>query len=256
MSELQESQFIREKLHSGGGSAFARYRELLVGDGSIFALLKLEIITGLLGWIPGAPGLVLRKLFYPSLFAKTGGGIVFGRQLVIRNPQNITLGRGVTIDDYALLDGRGAGPGGFVVGDRVFIGRYAILHSKVGEVTVGDDVNIGTGTVVVAQGGVKIGNATQIAGNCKLAGGLFQFDAGAPKDRPFTRYTKGPVVIEDRCFLGGGVHVTDGITIGRCSMIGTGSVVMSDVPAFSIHMPRPGMIMGTTVPEDAREDLH
>lgn len=256
MSELHESQFIREKLHGGSSSALARYRELLVGDGSLLALCKLEIITGLFGWIPGAPGLLLRKLFYPFLFAKSGPGVVFGRQVVIRNPQNVTLGRGVTIDDYALLDGRGAGPGGFVVGERVFIGRYAILHSKVGEVTVGADVNIGTGTVIVAQGGVKIGRATQIAGNCKISGGLFQYDLNAPPERPFSRYSKGPVVIEERCFLGGGVHVTDGITIGRCSMIGTGSVVMSDVPAFSIHMPRPGMIMGTTVPEESREDLH
>lgn len=251
MTDLNQHEFIRERLHGGTGSALSRYRALLVGDGSLWALLKLELITGLFGWVPGAPGLLLRKLFYPLLFAESGAGNVFGRQLVIRNPQNIKLGSHITIDDYALLDGRGAEPGGLVIGDRVIVGRYVILHSKAGGIEIGAEVNIGSGSVIVAQGGVRIGTGCQIAGGCKISGGLFRYD---PETTEFARYSKGPIVIEAGCFLGGGVHITDGITIGQRAMIGTGSVVMSNIPAHSIYMPRPGMIMGSTVPQDSPED--
>jgi acetyltransferase-like isoleucine patch superfamily enzyme len=50
--------------------------------------------------------------------------------------------------------------------------------------------------------------------------------------------------------LGGSVQVTDGVTIGSCCMIGTGAIVMADIPEYSVYMPRPGMIMGKTTRED------
>ena len=39
-----------------------------------------------------------------------------------------------------------------------------------------------------------------------------------------------PIVIEDYVWIGAGVHFMGGVTIGRNSVIGAGSVVTKDVP--------------------------
>ena len=49
-----------------------KYKSLMVGDQGWWALIKFELITTLFGWVPGALGLSLRALFYPSLFKETG----------------------------------------------------------------------------------------------------------------------------------------------------------------------------------------
>jgi acetyltransferase-like isoleucine patch superfamily enzyme len=68
---------------------------------------------------------------------------VFGRNLTIRNAQNITLGDNVIIDDDCVLDARGAGPDGVVIGDRVIINRGASIQAKIGPIWIGEDSDIG-----------------------------------------------------------------------------------------------------------------
>ena len=110
---IDKSQSIRHKLYSEEISNWKRYSLLATGDTSAWKLFKYEIIVFLFGSVPGALGLALRQKFYPRLFKETGRGVVFGRNLVIRNANNIKLGNRVVIDDQTLIDARGArkGPG-------------------------------------------------------------------------------------------------------------------------------------------------
>jgi maltose O-acetyltransferase len=48
-----------------------------------------------------------------------------------------------------------------------------------------------------------------------------------------------PVVIEDGCWIGGGVIILPGVTIGRGSVIGAGSVVTKSIPANSLAVGNP-----------------
>ncbi len=48
-----------------------------------------------------------------------------------------------------------------------------------------------------------------------------------------------PVTIEDGVWIGGNVTILPGITIGRNSVIGAGSVVVKDIPANSIAIGNP-----------------
>lgn len=246
MRDLDENDFIRQKIYSSKKSQLEKYAELVIGSTSFSSLIKYEIITALFGPIPGALGLILRKWFYPSLFKKIGKGIIFGRDLTIRHPDKITLGENVVIDDYTLLDGRGAGDEGVTIGDHTIIGRNVIIHSKVGPIAIASNCNIGTFSVIVAQGGVKIGKWVQIAGGCKISGGLFKTDNSENNPFPYSRYSKGPIEIGSKCFIGSSVQITDGVSIGSGSMIGSGSIVMSNIPENSIYMPKPGMIIGKT----------
>ncbi len=46
----------------------------------------------------------------------------------------------------------------------------------------------------------------------------------------------GPIIIEDNCLIGVGAQLLPNIHIGRNSIVGPGSVVISDVPPYSIVM--------------------
>ncbi len=48
-----------------------------------------------------------------------------------------------------------------------------------------------------------------------------------------------PVHIEDNCWIGAGVTICPGVTIGENSVIGAGSVVISDIPANSVAAGNP-----------------
>ena len=46
-------------------------------------------------------------------------------------------------------------------------------------------------------------------------------------------------MIEDGCWIGGGVIILPGVTIGKNSVIGAGSVVTKDIPANSLAVGNP-----------------
>ena len=68
-----EYQKVQALVTDESQSAFRRYLDLVVGTRSIWYLIKYEAITALLGGLPGALGLWLRKKFYPLLFKLDNG---------------------------------------------------------------------------------------------------------------------------------------------------------------------------------------
>ena len=91
-----------------------------------------------------------------------------------------------------------------------------------------------------------IGNCCSIAeGVCFIGGGehnykrMFLFPVyshvfGNTSFEPTP--TKGPIYIEDDVWIGYGAIILSGVRIGRGSVIGAGSIVSKDVPAFSIYV--------------------
>lgn len=60
-----------------------------------------------------------------------------------------------------------------------------------------------------------------------------------------------PVTIEDGCWLASGVTVCGGVTIGRESVIGAGSVVTRDIPAGVLAVGNPCKVVRKLTPEDS-----
>lgn len=56
-------------------------------------------------------------------------------------------------------------------------------------------------------------------------------------------FCKGPVVIEDDCWLGFGCHILSGVTISKHSVIGANSVVTSNVPPYSVAVGSPAKVV-------------
>ncbi|GIG54228.1 sugar O-acetyltransferase [Demequina activiva] len=93
--------------------------------------------------------------------------------------------------------------------------------------TVGDRTFINADLLIIGGGPVVIGEDCLIGPRC----GIYTPNhAEDPVRRREGFERAAPVVIEDNVWLGGSVTITPGVTIGRDSIVGAGSVVTRDVP--------------------------
>ena len=50
-------------------------------------------------------------------------------------------------------------------------------------------------------------------------------------------------MIEDDCWIGSGVRILDGVTIGHGSIVGAGAVVTKSIPPYSIAVGVPAKVV-------------
>lgn len=248
MRELEDRHYIRHQIFEEHESSSRKYRRLVIGDGSWWDLLKYEALSTGLGRIPGALGLVLRKRLYPLMFDEIGKGVVFGRDVVVRNPRRIRIGDGVVIDDDCVIDARGGEPGGVTIGDRVILNRGAVVQAKVGPIHIGAESDIGAGCGLYSQGGIHIGEKVAMGGRCIVGGGLIDpsvepVASDVPGSRHQRKVSKGPVHIEDAVVMGMAVIVLDGVRIGSSSIVGAGCVLREAVPPHTIVVPHERLVL-------------
>ena len=228
---LDDDRFIRGRLFGDNRSSFARYTDLSLHTFSWTKLIRYEFLTLFIGPLPGALGLVLRKWLFPALFRKTGRNVIFGPNLTLRHADRITLGDSVVLDRDCLLDARGAGEAGIVIGDRAIVSRGATIQAKVGHIEIGADCNIGSNVAVVAQGPVIIEDNVSIAGNAMIAGGRYVVELA---DQAAGRFTTGSIRLGPNVRIGMGAIVQDGVQIGANAIVAPGSVVFESVAADTV----------------------
>jgi maltose O-acetyltransferase len=104
------------------------------------------------------------------------------------------------------------------VGARTFV-NFGLMALDVAPIVIGDDVQIGP--------------------YVQLLTPTHPIDARARRDK---WESARPITIGDNVWLGGGVVVLPGVTIGRDSVIGAGSVVTRDVPDGEVAHGNPARI--------------
>lgn len=242
MKEINSDRLIRVILSDGRPSLIKTYMMLTIGKLSVSRLIGYELKTGLLGSLPGGIGYFMRKMFYPAFFNKAGKGLIIGRNVVIRSPDNISLGDNVTIDDNCLIDARGAGPGGIVIGDNVIVNRNTMIQSKQGTIRIGKGTTIGCNSVITSLDGVEIGDEVGVAGGCYISSGIYHFEN---IDRSITDQgicSRGPITVGDQSWLATRVTIVDGVTIGCGAVIGAGAVVVKDIPDYAVAVGVPAVV--------------
>lgn len=140
--------------------------------------------------------------------------------------------------------------------DRLQIGPHVLLEPNVwitmpgnARVRIGEGTFLNMGVMIAAERLVEIGE------HCMLANGCFVSDASHRYDDPEKPITwqgfqsKGPTRIGDNCWLGIGVVVTSGVTIGERCVIGANSVVTKDIEPFSVATGAPAKVIKKIRPE-------
>lgn len=234
MKKPNRQDTIRARLITARKSPLKAYIELTAGDVNFIKFLYYEIITSLLGPIPGALGFFLRQKFYPILFKRTGKNLIIGRNVVIRHPGKIEIGDHVTIDDSSLIDAKGAGQEGIILEDQVVINRNCMMQAKAGPIKIGERASIGSYTMITSVDGIEIGKEVLIAGRCHLNPGYYNYNGQNLSIFDHVAAAKGPIKIGDKSYLRVGAMIVEGVTIGTGAIIGPGAIVEKDIPPNSI----------------------
>ena len=103
------------------------------------------------------------------------------------------------------------------------------------KLTIGDNLGMSSSTITCFKR-IDIGNNVRIGANCVIADGDFHMDD--PRVGPAK-----PVRICDGVWLGYGVIVMKGVTIGENSVIGMNSVVTNDIPENSVAVGSPAKVI-------------
>lgn len=94
-------------------------------------------------------------------------------------------------------------------------------------ISVGERSFINYGAIILDCGPVTVGSDVQIATGVQLLTATHPLDAATRREG---WESAAPIVIGDGAWLGGGVIVCPGVTIGATAVIGAGSVVTGDLP--------------------------
>ena len=132
------------------------------------------------------------------------------------------------------------------------------IHMDYGtNVRLGSNVYLNQNCTIIDTCMVSIGARTLVGPNVSFYSGTH------PLDPQLRNGTRGPetgkeIHVGEDCWLGGGAIVLPGVTIGRGSTVGAGSVVTKEVPPFHVVAGNPARIIRKieiTMPEGVSEEV-
>jgi len=154
-------------------------------------------------------------------------------------------------------------PQAIVESNRIGAGTriWAFAHVLAGAV-IGENCNIGDGTFI--EGGARVGNNVTVKNQCLIWDGVSIADNAfigpnvvftndpwprSPRlelvrARYATKQWLLPTRVAEGASLGAGVTLLCGVSVGEYAMIGSGSVVTRDVPAYALVYGVPARVSG------------
>ncbi len=175
----------------------------------------------------------------------------FNPVALAQNAQAVLLAR------YAFRNAESLGPrvrvwgkvianvqGRLIVGDRARFGARTfpleIAVGREGLLEIGERAYINYGGSIAAMKHIRIGARVMIGPHSMIIDNEFH---RLEPDRRLEAPESRPIVIEDNAWLGARVIVLPGVTIGRDSVIGAGSVVTKDIPPGVIAAGSPAKVI-------------
>lgn len=132
-----------------------------------------------------------------------------------------------------------------VRGSLIEIGEFSVIDSFVkikpaggsGDLIIGQRSVINSGCVLYTGAGIRIGNDVAIAANCTFApvNHAYRDKSRLIREQGFLP-GKGGIVIEDDVWIGANCVLLDGAILRRGCVIGAGSLVRGEVPAYSVNV--------------------
>jgi maltose O-acetyltransferase len=134
------------------------------------------------------------------------------------------------------------------VGEEVIV--RAPFYCEYGAITIGDRTFVNAGAMMIDVAPITIGAACQIATRVQLLTATHPVDPEAR--RQGWEYGE-PITLADNVWLGGGVIVCPGVTIGHDTVVGAGAVVTRDLPAGVVATGVPARVVRQIGEEDRVE---
>lgn len=128
----------------------------------------------------------------------------------------------------------------FEIGKLTTIEDFCTVNNGSGNVLLGDRVRVGIGSVII--GPVVMGSGSGLGQHVFVAGFNHGFSDGTKNSSQQALSIK-PTTIEEDAHVGANSVIVAGVTIGKRSQVGAGSVVTKDVPPFSVAVGNPAKVI-------------
>ena len=181
-----------------------------------------------------------RGLWYRLFMKRVKGLFLVGKKVQITHGRHISCGRNVKFEDFSEIHGLCSD--GLVFGDNVTISRGVMIRPSsyyggdLGSgMTMGDHSSIGPYGYIGCSGKITIGSNVMFGPKCSLFAENHVFSDTESTIKSQGVKQKG-IIIEDDCWIGSNVVILDGVTVGKGSVIGAGTLITKDVPPGSIVM--------------------
>ena len=181
-----------------------------------------------------------RGLLKRPFLKQASGLFLIGKRVQITHGKHIICGRNVKFEDYSEI--HGLCRDGLIFGDYVTIGRGVMIRPSSyygGDygrgLVIGEHSSIGPYAYVGCSGKIIIGKNVMFGPKCSLFAENHNFSDQSTSIKSQGVNQKG-ITVEDDCWIGSNVVILDGVTIGKGSVIGAGTLVTKDVPASSVIM--------------------
>lgn len=168
-----------------------------------------------------------RYIQYARIVGKHDGFFTIGKNVILHNPKYLYLGKGVSIGSGSIINpvishlSHKYTPA-IIIGDNTFVNEDCSISSIV-------KVEIGKNVLFARQ--VHITDHSHGYDNINIPVSSQQL------------ITKGPIIIDDDCWLGYGCEILSGVHIGRHSVVAARAVVVKDVPAYCVVAGNPARVV-------------
>lgn len=184
-------------------------------------------------------GMKLIRGLWKRLFLKRAKGMfLVGQHVQITHGKHIICGKNVKFEDYSEIHGLCSE--GLNFGDNVTISRGVMIRPSsyyggdYGQgLVMGEHSSIGPYGYVGCSGKIIIGKNVMFGPKCSLFAENHNFSDINSSIKSQGVNQKG-IIIEDDCWIGSNVTILDGVTIGKGSVIGAGTLVTRNIPAGSV----------------------
>ena len=155
------------------------------------------------------------------------GRFTIHKKCEIHNPERVHLGDGVGIGSYTYI-----GP---VLEDHG--------NNYNPNISIGDGTWIGKHCSIAAIHDLRIGKNVLFAGYVHITDHSHGYEDITRPITPQPLISKGPITIEDDCWLGFGCEILSGVHIGKHCIVAARAVVTKDIPAYSVVAGNPARII-------------
>lgn len=196
-------------------------------------------------WCPGAVGLLLRQRYLAGHFGSCGRGVLFGRNLSLTAPGKIHLGDRVIINNNAVLDaGNTHADGTILLEEDVFIGAATKLSlGTTGSISIKRGANLSSVCNITANyRRLVIGSDCLVAAYCTIGDNTSTVEQNAQQVICQPNADQD-TLIDQGCWLGVRARITEGIHIGRDSIIGAHAVVVDTIPPYAVAVGQPAKVV-------------